>query len=265
MLKMIDILNEDVVVPGASVLLKWFANHANYTYVFLDTETTGRGPSSGDQLTQIGAIATFFNTETLRFAEIDRFNIKIKLNPEMLARVNDEPDRELPDDTEKLKKMFGYSKKAILKYNHYDLANSESFEEEMDALNKFEDYLDSHGDVILFIHNATFDLPFVEVNQIFKEKNRIAFDTLDFFRNTFHPILSRLSKTSERHKTLRAQLVGNDEKKSSSLPDLVKGFNPNPEEYSKKLDMAHEALTDCENTIDVFQKALLSIYQHLNA
>ena len=261
---MIDILNEAIVVPGANVLLKWFANHANHTYVFFDTETTGRGPSSGDQLTQIGAIATFFNTETLRFAEIDRFDVKIKLNPEMLAKVNAEPDRELPDDVEKLKKMFGYSKKAILKFNHYDLANSESFEEEKDALNKFDDYLDSHGDVILFIHNAPFDLPFVEVSEIFKEKNRITFDTLEFFRNTFHPILNELSKTSERHKTLHTQLVDKGEKKSSALSDLVKGFNPDPEEYDKKLNMAHEALTDCENTIEVFQKALLSIYQHLN-
>lgn len=264
MLKMTDILNEGIVVPGANVLLKWFANHANYTYVFFDTETTGRGPSSGDQLTQIGAIATFFNTETLRFAEIDRFNIKIKLKPEMLAKVNDEPERELPDDPEALRKMFGYSKKAILKFNHYDLANSESFTEEREALDQFDDYLDSHGDVILFIHNAPFDLPFVEVSEIFKEKNRKAFDTLEFFRNTFHPILSQLSKTSEKHKTLYNQLVTKGEKKSSALADLVKGFNPDPEEYAKKLNTAHEALTDCENTIDVFQKALLSIYQHLN-
>jgi DNA polymerase III epsilon subunit-like protein len=263
MIKILDVLNEEIVSPGANKLLRWFADHANHTYVFFDTETTGRGPSSGDQLTQIGAIATYFNTETLRFAEIDRFNVKIKLNPEMLAKVNDEPDRELPDDPERLKKMFSYSKKAIFKYNHYDLANSESFTEEREALEQFDNYLDYHDDVILFIHNAPFDLPFVEVSEVFKTKNRLVFDTLEFFRYRFHPILAELSKTSERHKTLYNQLPG-ETKKSSALADLVKGFNPNPDEYAKKLEMAHEALTDCENTIDVFQKALLAIYQHLN-
>jgi hypothetical protein len=58
--------------------------------------------------------------------------------------------------------------------------------------------------------------------------------------------------------------IPGENKKSSALADLVKGFNPDPDEYAKKLEMAHEALTDCENTIDVFQKALLAIYQHLN-
>lgn len=263
MIKLVDVLNEAVVSPSANNLLRWFSDHANYTYVFFDTETTGRSPSSGDQLTQIGAIATFFNTETLRFGEFDRFNVKIKLNSEMADKVKNEPDRILPDDPEELKKMFGYSKKAIFKYNHYDLANSESFTDERDALEEFDTYLESHGDVILFVHNAPFDLPFVEISEIFKTRNRLVFDTLDFFRYKFHPILAELSKTSDRHKKLYDQIPG-EGKKSSALDKLVQGFTPDPNEYTKKLEMAHEALNDCENTIEVFQKGLLAIYQHLN-
>ena len=43
--------------------------------------------------------------------------------------------------SDEYKKWLFNTKKGILKFNHYDLANSETYEEERNALEKFDNFL----------------------------------------------------------------------------------------------------------------------------
>jgi DNA polymerase III epsilon subunit-like protein len=254
------LLNEGLVNVEAENLLKWFTDHSNHTFVFFDTETTGLKRDGGNQITQVGAIAAYFNPETLRFAETSKFNKHIRLSGEIQDKLDAEKDLEIPDDPKELGKMLGTSKRAILKYNHYNIEKSASYDEELSVLADFEDFLDEQGSVVLLAHNAPFDLSFVEVSQMFKSADREVFDTLKFFRNVFFPILSRISDSNDKSKGLLDKF---GEKKSSALANLVKGFS-SPSELEAKLSMAHEAVQDCRNTMEVFEKGVLTVYQHLN-
>ena len=254
------LLREGLVNVEAENLLKWFMDHSNHTFVFFDTETTGIGRENGNQITQIGAIAAYFNPETLRFVETAKFNKYIKLSGKMQDKLDSEKDLEIPDDPKELQKMLGTSKRAILKYNHYDIDKSATYDEELSVLADFMDFLGEQGHVVLLAHNAPFDLDFVEVSQMFKDADIEVFDTLKFFRNIFFPVLSRISSSSEKSQDLLNKF---GEKKSSALANLVKGFS-SPSELEAKLNMAHEAVQDCRNTLEVFEKGILAVYQHLS-
>ena len=73
-----------------------FKEFEGKTLIFFDTETTGLNRNPVDkpinQLTQIGAIATQINGETLRFYELDRINLKIRLNDDLKGQIANEPD-----------------------------------------------------------------------------------------------------------------------------------------------------------------------------
>lgn len=256
-----QLLTEGLVNIEAKNLLNWFSDHSKHTFVFFDTETTGLNRAGGNQLTQVGAIATFFNPENLRFAEIDNFNEHIRLSSDIQSQVDAEKDLELPEDPNELKKMLSTSKKAILKFNHYDIDKSVMYDDELTVLAKFEDFLDNQGPVVLLAHNAPFDLSFVEVSQMFKDANREVFDTLDFFKRTFYPILTKISGEYKDRKELLDKF---GERKSGALVNLISGFS-NASELQAKLNMSHEAVQDCRNTMEVFEKGLLAIYQHLSA
>jgi len=254
------LLSEGLVNVEAENLLKWFTDHSNHTFVFFDTETTGLSREGGNQLTQVGAIAAYFNPETLRFAETGKFNKHVRLGSEIQDKLDAEKDLEIPDDPKELGKMLGTSKRAILKYNHYDIDKSATYDEELSVLADFMDFLDEQGPVVLLAHNAPFDLSFVEISQMFKSADREVFDTLKFFKNVFFPILTRISSSSEKSQNLLNKF---GEKKSSALVNLVKGFS-SASELEAKLNMAHEAVQDCRNTLEVFEKGILAVYQHLN-
>ena len=111
---MTDIINE-IEVSGlpSQKLLKWFLNRINHTFVFFDTETTGldRTPEgkTENQLTQIGAIATQLNGETLRFFEVGRFNVGVKLNDTTVNQMSTEPDAPEDETSDDYKKwLFNY-------------------------------------------------------------------------------------------------------------------------------------------------------------
>lgn len=254
------LLSEGLVNVEAENLLKWFTDHSNHTFVFFDTETTGLKREGGNQLTQVGAIAAYFNPETLRFVETAKFNKHVRLGSEIQGQLDAEKDLEIPDDPKELGKMLGTSKRAILKYNHYDIEKSAEYDEELNVLAEFQDFLDEQGRVVLLAHNAPFDLSFVEVSQMFKDADIEVFDTLAFFKKVFYPILTRISSSSDRDKNLLDKF---GEKKSGALVNLVKGFS-SPAELEAKINMAHEAVQDCRNTMEVFEKGILTVYQHLS-
>jgi len=249
-------------------LLKWFLDRINHTFVFFDTETTGldRNPEEGgsNQLTQIGAIACQINGETLRFFEIDRFNLKIKLNDDLKNQISTEPDEPEKDTDEYKKWLFG-TKKGILKFNHYDLVNSDSYEDERLALEKFDSFLKKFNDVTLIAHNAPFDLKWIQFHNLFKESTDEIIDSIDFFKNFFFPILDKLSKTNSEYKSTFDKFPSNNKgSKSVGLGNIATGFDNEINQLKKKLSGAHDALVDCEIVIDVFEKGLFIVYRYLN-
>lgn len=249
-------------------LLKWFLDRVDHTFVFFDTETTGLDRNPADkpinQLTQIGAIATQINGETLRFFELDRFNIKIKLNDDLKGQISNEPDA--PEDTEspEYKKWLFGTKKGILKYNHYDLSSADSYEDERNALSQFDSFLKNFDKVTLIAHNAPFDLKWIQFHEAFKESTDEIIDSIDFFRRFFFPILEMLARDKAKYQYKYDQFKSGSTGKSAALGNVAKGFADEVNKLKEKLNGAHDAVVDCEITMEVLEKGLLMIYQHLN-
>jgi DNA polymerase III epsilon subunit-like protein len=269
MIKFNSLLKEmEVTKLPSEKLLKWFLDRIDHTFVFFDTETTGldRNPENGgsNQLTQIGGIASQINGETLRFFELGRFNLKIKLNEDLINQMSSEPDEPEKDSEDYKKWLFG-TKKGILKYNHYDLINSENYEDERIALEKFDNFLKKYDNVTLIAHNAPFDLKWIQFHEIFKESTDEIIDSMDFFRNFFFPILDRLSKEKEEYKVKLDKFPSNTYgKKSLGLGNIATGFDDDVNQLKTKLSGAHDALVDCEIVMEVFEKGLLTIYHYIN-
>jgi DNA polymerase III epsilon subunit-like protein len=283
MIKLLDILNESEVSKlSGQPLLKWFLDRINNTFVFFDTETTGlltKDPSGGrdyraetEQITQIGAIATELNGQTLKFMAYDKFNQKIRLNDITKGLMQNEPDAPASDDPEDVKNWNFKTKKGILKFNHYDLVNSESFEEERKVLESFDNFLKKQGgNITLIAHNAPFDLTMIQFHEIFKESTYEVIDSIEFFKNFFFPTLERLSNENERYKSEYDKFDFSKDyktglptdKKSNALGNIASGLNNDTNELKKKLQGAHDAIVDCEITMEVLGVGLSKIYNQL--
>lgn len=283
MIKLLDILNESEVSKiSGQPLLKWFLDRINNTFVFFDTETTGllkRDPNGGpdyradsEQITQIAAIATELNGQTLKFMAYDKFNQKIRLNDTTKNIMKNEPEEPLSDSPEDMK-QFNNDKKRVLKFNHYDLANSDTFEEERKVLENFDNFLKKQGgNITLIAHNAPFDLTMIQFHEIFKESTYEVIDSIEFFKKFFFPTLERLSKENEVYKTDYDKFeFGKDyktgeytNKKSNSLGNIAKGLHTDTNELKKKLQGAHDAIVDCEITMEVLGIGLSKVYNQLN-
>lgn len=283
MIKLLDILRESEVSKlSGQPLLKWFLDRINNTFVFFDTETTGlltRDPETGkeyraetEQITQIGAIATELNGQTLRFMAYDKFNQKIRLNDITKSIMQNEPDEPLSDSPEDMK-QFNRDKKRVLKFNHYDLANSDSFEEERKVLESFDNFLKKQGgNITLIAHNAPFDLTMIQFHEIFKESTYEVIDSIEFFKKFFFPTLERMSNENEKYKSDYDKFeFGKDyktglptDKKSNSLGNIASGLDNDTNQLKKKLQGAHDAIVDCEITMEVLGIGLNKIYNQLN-
>lgn len=259
--KLCTIVNEmQISKLPSDTLLDWFRQRVNHTFIFFDTETTGidRIPEKGgiNQLTQISALATKINSETFDFNEIGRFNINIKLNDDLLNQMKDEPDSPDVNSPEYSKWMFN-TKKGILVYNHYDLANSESYEEERKALETFDNFLKNYNDVTLIAHNAPFDLRWIQFHELFIESTYEIIDTYDFFKNFFFPTLHKLASEQAKYQYKYDKFLTNkDGQKSWSLKNLVPAFHNEVNQLKNKLANAHNAIVDCEMTMAVFEHGL---------
>lgn len=270
MIKFINIIKEmEVSRLPSEKLLKWFLDRINHTFVFFDTETTGldRKPEGKpeNQLTQISAIATQLNGETLRFFEVARFNVGVKLNDITTQQMLDEPEAPEDETSDDYKKWLFNTKKGILKFNHYDLANSDSYEEERNALEKFDNFLKEHDNVTLIAHNAPFDLKWIQFHEIFSDSTDEIIDSIDFFKNFFFPILSTISKRKPEYQSKLDKFSNNNKgEKSNALKSIATGFDDDVNQLKKKLQGAHNSLVDCEITMEVFEKGLLTVYHYLN-
>jgi DNA polymerase III alpha subunit (gram-positive type) len=264
--KMTNVIKEGKLEIPSTNLLRWFLNRKNSTFVMFDTETTGLSRDRTDQITQLAAIAAKFDLRQLKFVEIDRFHEKIKLNDYIKDIVNKSED--VPDDREspEFKSQLNVGNvKAVLKYNHYDLANSDDFEDERESLERFDSFLDKHSSVVLMAHNAPFDLKMIQVHEIFKTKDREIFDTIDFFNKVFFPALESLSTENEHFKSINDKFASSARtgQKSSAMGSLISGFFTDPAEKAALLGKSHDAVVDCENTLNVIERGLRIVASHI--
>lgn len=247
-------------------LLRWFLQRKNSTFIMFDTETTGlNNRGRVDQITQLAAIAVKLDLRTLKFVEIDRFQEKVKLNDYIKDISNNQED--VPDDAsdETIKAMMRYQGniKATLKFNHYDLVNSEHFADERDMLERFDNFLEKHSNVVLMAHNAPFDLGMIQVHEIFKTKTREIFNTMDFFSNVFFPGLYSLAQESEHYKSFYDRFKDGSRGKSTSMENLIKGFFSDPDEQAVLLSKSHDAVVDCQNTLNIIEKGLAIVVNQI--
>ena len=265
MLKMEPIVTEEYLQIPSTRLLRWFLQRKNNTFIMFDTETTGLGGRGRtEQITQLAAIAVKFDLRTLKFVEINRFQENIKLNDHIKDIMKDTED--VPDDAtnrEIKSLMYRNNVKATLRFNHYDLLNSENFADERDALERFDNYIETHTNVVLMAHNVPFDLKMIQVHEIFKTKTREFFDTRDFFRNVFFPALHSLSKENDHYKSIYNNFEDKPKGKSAAMEDLIKGFFTDPDEQAVLLSRSHDAVVDCENTLGIIEKGLAIVVNHI--
>jgi DNA polymerase III alpha subunit (gram-positive type) len=266
MIKMTNIIQEGKLEIPSTNLLRWFLQRKDSTFVMFDTETTGLSKTRTDQITQLAGIAAKFDLRQLKFVEIDRFHEKIKLNDYIKDIYNNSEDVPDDKDSEDFKKqLHGSNVKAVLKMNHYDLANSDNFEDERESLERFDAFLDKHSNVVLMAHNAPFDLKMIQVHEIFKTKDREVFDTLDFFNRVFFPALESLSTENEHFKSINDKFASSARtgQKSSAMGNLIDGFFSDPQEKAVLLGKSHDALVDCENTLNVIERGLKIVASHI--
>lgn len=266
MLKMETIVNEGMVQIPSTNLLRWFLQRKNNTFIMFDTETTGLGGRGRiDQITQLAAIAVKFDLRTLKFNEIDRLHENIKLNDHIKDVYDNSPDIPYDATDRDVEAMMKYQNnvKATLRFNHYDLANSANYAEEREALERFDDFIEKHSNVVLMAHNAPFDLKMIQVHEIFKTKTREIFDTVDFFKTVFFPALESLSKENEHYRSINDRFVANTKGKSAAMKNLISGFFSDPDEQAMLLSQSHDAVVDCQNTLSIIEKGLALVVNHI--
>lgn len=212
------------------------------TFIFLDTETTGLGGHTKQQLTQISAVATKFNFSTLKFKNISTFDNKIKLSEDI---INSRSKEEL-------------EKKLI--FNHYDDGDYEYIDEK-ECLNEFFTWLEKHHNPLLVIQNASFDMDMLCGRSGIKLKYPVL-DTKQILQMFIIPIIQKMSETEVEFREILTK-IGTSERDhgltSSSMSKWGPFFDINMSGY-------HDALTDCYITIEMFLSIVKYIqkYKHIN-
>lgn len=242
MKRFVDFLNEKLRDLNTEELFRWLEERQNHTFVALDTETTGlRGPRQ-EQLTQISAVAFTFNFQSLKFTEVNSFNEKIKLTPDILSQ------KELP----------GSRIKDVFKYTRYGVSGGK-FIQEQEALERLFNFVNQFDDVVLLIQNAPFDMPMINIrSRIGGLKNEI-FDTKDFFAYFLLPTLQVMAENDEEAKSI-LDIIGTSSSgklPTSSLPKVSKGLGIDP-------GQAHDALFDCRYMVQTLEKALEIVNSNRN-
>ena len=136
--------------------------------IVLDTETTGLDPYSGHRIVEIGCVEIFNKVSTG-----NTFHVYIN------------PERDMPAEAEA---VHGLSSDFLSKYA--------PFREVVG------DFLDFIGDDILVIHDADFDMKFINAELEWQKRERLpatqAFDTLKLARQTYPGMANSLDALCRR-------------------------------------------------------------------
>jgi hypothetical protein len=179
-------------------------------------------------------VAFTFDINTLKFSEVDSYNEKIKLNPDILAQ------KDLP----------GSKIKGAFKFSRYGVGGGKFVDEQV-ALDNLISFVDGFDKVILLIQNAPFDMPMINIRKKFGGLNHEIFDTKDFFAYFMLPTLQKLAETDPEAADIMTKIGTTQSGKlpTSSLPKVAAGLGIDPNE-------AHDALFDCRYMVSVLERGL---------
>lgn len=229
-----DFILESIKYLSTPELFQWFDKRKSKIFIALDTETTGlRGPRK-EQLTQIAAVAFSFDFDNLKFTEVDHYNEKIKLTPDILMQKDQEGSR--------IKDVF--------KFTRYGVGGGK-FVEEQQALENLSSFVNNFDSAILLIQNAPFDLPMINVRKELGGLKNEIFDTKEFFAYFMLPTLQKLAETDPEAQEILTVIgtTSGGKLPTSSLPKVAKGLGVDPNE-------AHDALFDCRYMVNVLERGL---------
>jgi len=234
-MKYIKTFENKIWYKSIKEIIEFIDSFKNNTWIFLDTETTGIGGPKKHQLTQIAAIA--YNIH--KNQRISLFNQKIKLTPE-IKKVLDEP-------------KGNWSRRRVLSFNHYgDKIKGKKYLDEQFVLKSFFDWVNKFKNPLFIIQNASFDLEMLygRYNQYFKYP---VLDTKMLLQLYVIPIYQKLAETENIYKQ-KLELIGTSSRDFGLISSSMSKWAP---EFGIDMSGYHDALKDCDITIQMFNKMIL--------
>lgn len=220
--------------------LKWLEVKSQKEWIWLDTETTGlRGPKL-EQLTQVAAISTKYDSKSNSLSETGNFNKKIKLTDETKSQFKS-PESKI---------------KWVLSFNHYGQGKSKYFTEDS-TLSDFYNWVSQMNDPILVIQNAEFDMKMINVRSPRGFRNEVI-DTKQVIQLFYLPTLQKLAETEPEYQEMVNKIGTSDRDNgliSSSMGKIGPALGINMSGY-------HDALVDVRLTIEMFCKIIDFLKQH---
>jgi len=234
------VLGDDYYDKTIEQFFEQMKEHADKTFIFFDTETTGLSNKT-NQLTEIGAIAAEADHWQFRELDIENFYEKIALSPVTKYRMKKSKEKD-PKFALKLTK-YGVSNKDF-KAKH----GKDAFQDEKETLIKFFEFVESQENPILAAQNAKFDIDFV--NQRAKQlkigkslDGYPIFDTMILLKMFHNPMIKTLADQGHprAEKILKAiTKVG----KWGGKPYVSASMGPVSDAYEVDVKDWHNAIAD---------------------
>jgi DNA polymerase III epsilon subunit-like protein len=238
-------------IQGVLDLLK---SHADNTWIFFDTETTGMHPNSA-QITEIGAIAVNPNSWENDATVLGQFNEKIKLGEDALETIAQQRA-----DPESVK---GKSVQDLLSMTRYGEQGGE-YGDEKEVLDRFFEFVASFPNPMLVAQNASFDLRFVNVRSGGQLPSSYpVLDTMQLMKLYLIPLLKTQSKAEEGDPEAQALLnklyvrKGNWGYYSTSMGVVSNAYGIDIEGW-------HNALADVQMMMQMYKNVVATIRRGMN-
>jgi DNA polymerase III epsilon subunit-like protein len=232
-------------IQGVLALLE---SHANNTWIFFDTETTGFDPNSG-QLTEIGAVAVDPKSWDADASILGEFNEKVKLDSDTLKTITQQSNN--PEDVK------GKSVQDLLSMTRYG-ERGKQYEDEQAVLGRFFEFISSFPNPMLVAQNAAFDMKFVNVRSGGKIPKYPVLDTQQLMQGYLIPLLKTQAKAEEGDPQARKLLnklyvrKGNWGYYSASMGVVSKA-------YGISIDEWHNALADVKMMMKMYRSVVETI------
>lgn len=225
-------------------ILEWIDSKANIPWVWIDTETTGLGGPSKQQLTQVSAIATEYDFVSNSFKELDTYDEKIKLTSDIKSRYAEPGD----------------SSRKILSFNHYG-SGDYKYKEESDIVEDFFSWIDKYSPLLAVAQNASFDMNML-AGRSGKKITFEVFDTKMLIQLYYLPLLQKLAETDSKYSEL-VSFIGTSVRDNGLISSSMAKIGP---ALGLSMDNYHDAITDCRITIEMYSKIVdfLKQNQHID-
>lgn len=205
-------------------MLDWIDMSSKSKWLLLDTETTGLGGSTKEQLTQIAGKSYKYDLNKNSFKEISYFNKKIKLNSDSISRINSGID----------------NIECVLDFNGYKKGNFDYIDEK-DAIKEFKEFVEENSPCALVAQNAPFDMDMLNGRSEISFKNEVI-DTKMLVRLYYIPIIQKLSEKDDKYKEI-INAIGTSSRDNGLISSSLSKIGP-----VLGIDMSgyHDALVDCD-------------------